>query len=72
MSLDVLNPISMTSLNNLDLYPDQVIGKNIKVHTEDNGIPDLDGVKVAFIGLTENRNAFFPTSNYDLDSFFNL
>ena len=69
MSLDVLNPISMTSLNNLDLYPDQVIGKNIKVHTEDNGIPDLDGVKVAFIGLTENRNAFFPTSDYDLDSF---
>ena len=69
MSLDVLNPISMTSLNNLDLYPDQVIGKNIKVHTEDNGIPDLDGVKVAVIGLTENRNAFFPTSNYDLDSF---
>ena len=69
MSLDVLNPISVTSLNNLDLCPDQVIGKTIKVHTEDNGIPDLDGVKVALIGLTENRNAFFPTSNYDLDSF---
>ena len=69
MSLDVLNPISVTSLNNLDLCPDQVIGKTIKVHTEDNGIPDLDGVKVVLIGLTENRNAFFPTSNYDLDSF---
>ena len=69
MSLDLLNPISPTSLNNLDLLPNQVIGKSIKIHTYEDGMPNLDDVKVAIIGLTESRNTFFPTSDYDLDSF---
>ena len=71
MSLDLLIPISATPLNNLDLLPSQVIGKSIKIHTEEDGIPDLGDVKLAIIGLTESRNTFFPTSNYDLDSFRN-
>ena len=40
MSLDLLIPISATPLNNLDLLPSQVIGKSIKIHTEEDGIPD--------------------------------
>jgi len=69
MSLKSLHPISKSSLNSMILYPSQVIGKNIKLHTEDSGFPSLDGVKIAIVGITENRNAFFPTMDYDLESF---
>ena len=71
MSLESLNPISETSLNSLLLAPDQVIGKNINIHTLDSGLPSLDDAQIAIIGITENRNAFFPTLEYDLDSFRN-
>ena len=69
MSLELLNPISETSMNSLVIAPEQVIGKTIAIHNEGNGFPILEGVKIALIGITENRNAFFPTLDYDLDSF---
>ena len=69
MSLESLRPISETSMNSLELAPDQVLGKTIYLHTESSGFPSLVGVKIAIIGITENRNAFFPTLDYDLKSF---
>ena len=69
MSLDLLEPISESSLNSLVIAPDQVIGKIIKLHTESDGFPSLEQVKIAIVGITENRNAFYPTLEYDLDSF---
>lgn len=69
MSLKSLHPVSQASMNRLVLAPDQVIGKTIDIHTQSSGIPSLDKVKIGIIGITENRNAFFPTLDYDLDSF---
>tara|TARA_B100000686_G_C16805908_1_gene990391 strand:+ start:8076 stop:9224 length:1149 start_codon:yes stop_codon:yes gene_type:complete len=69
MSVELLEPISENSLNALDMSPTQVLGNRILLHTEDSGIPSLSEIKLAIIGLTENRNAFFPTLIYDLDSF---
>ena len=71
MSLDLLEPISESSLNSLVIAPDQVIGKIIKLHTESDGFPSLEQVKIAIVGITENRNTFYPTLDYDLDSFRN-
>ena len=71
MSLESLLPISESAMNHLDLAPDQVIGKSIILHTESSGFPSLEDVKIGIIGVTENRNAFFPTLDYDLDSFRN-
>ena len=71
MSLESLLPISESAMNHLDLAPDQVIGKSIILHTESSGFPPLKDVKIGIIGVTENRNAFFPTLDYDLDSFRN-
>ena len=71
MSLESLLPISESAMNHLDLAPDQVIGKSIILHTESFGFPSLKDVKIGIIGVTENRNAFFPTLDYDLDSFRN-
>ena len=71
MSLESLLPISESAMNHLDLAPDQVIGKSIILHTESSGFPSLKDVKIGIIGVTENRNAFFPTLDYDLDSFRN-
>lgn len=71
MSLESLLPVSESAMNHLDLAPDQVIGKSIILHTESSGFPSLEDVKIGIIGVTENRNAFFPTLDYDLDSFRN-
>ncbi|MBL29735.1 MAG: arginase [Flavobacteriaceae bacterium] len=71
MSLDILKPVTTTSLNNLELSPDQVLGKNIKIHSLESGLPDLEDVKIAIVGITENRNSFFQTSDYELSSFRN-
>mgnify|MGYP001162171795 CR=1 FL=1 len=71
MSLESLCPISQNSLNTIALSPDQVIGKTIRLHTEDSELPSLEKVNIAIIGITENRNAFFPTLDYDLDLFRN-
>ena len=67
MSLKSLHPVSQASMNRLVLAPDQVIGKTIDIHTQSSGLPSLDEVKIGIIGITENRNAFFPTLDYDLD-----
>jgi hypothetical protein len=51
------------------LHPKQALGKNIQVHTEQQGFPELKDSSIAIIGVSEIRNAFFPTSAYKLDDF---
>jgi len=69
MSLESLVPVSEEVLSSMVLHPKQVLGKNILIHTEPHGFPDLKDCSIAIIGLSENRNAFFPTVPYQLDNF---
>jgi len=69
MSLESLVPVSEEVLSSMILHPKQVLGKNILIHTEPHGFPDLKDCSIAIIGLSENRNAFFPTVAYQLDNF---
>ncbi|WP_298310335.1 formimidoylglutamase [uncultured Aquimarina sp.] len=56
MSLEFLSPVSEIVAAHVALLPDQSLGKQIKVHTSDYGVPDLDDVDLAVIGVRENRN----------------
>ncbi len=56
MSFEFLVPVSDLIAAHTNLLSDQSIGKQIKIHTLDDGIPDLDKIDLAIIGVQENRN----------------
>ncbi len=69
MSLESLIPVSEEVLSSMVLLPKQSLGKNIEIHNEQNGFPELKGCSIALIGLSEIRNAYFPTAVYELVGF---
>ena len=64
MSLESLVPVSEEAISSLLIQPNQVIGKNIDIFTEQKGFPDLKGCSIAVLGVSEIRNTFFPTPTY--------
>jgi arginase family enzyme len=56
MNFNFLSPVTDTVLAHNELLSEQALGKKIKIHSSQNGIPDLDGVELAIIGVKENRN----------------
>ncbi|MEN8186929.1 MAG: formimidoylglutamase [Bacteroidota bacterium] len=57
MSLDLLNPVEDIALAHTALLSELSFGKRIKIHTRQNGIPDIDDIQIAIIGVLEGRNA---------------
>ena len=56
MNFNFLSPVSDSVLAHSELLSQQTIGKKLKIHSEKYGLPDLDGVQLAIIGIKENRN----------------
>ncbi|WP_346880855.1 formimidoylglutamase [uncultured Algibacter sp.] len=56
MDFNFLSPVSELVLAHNALYSTQVLGRKLKIHSEQHGIPDLDDVNIAIIGVLENRN----------------
>lgn len=56
MNFNFLSPVSDSVLAHSELLSQQTIGKKLKIHSEKYGLPDLDGVQLAIIGVKENRN----------------
>jgi len=56
MNFNFLSPVSDSVLAHAELLSQQTIGKKVKIHSESQGIPDLEGVQLAVIGVKENRN----------------
>jgi len=56
MNFNFLTPVSDSVLAHNELIAQQALGKKIKVHSNQNGIPDLENVQIAIIGVKENRN----------------
>ena len=69
MSLELLLPVKKETLLDLTLLPKQILGKNISIHTQNTGLPELKGLTIALIGLNEHRNSFFHNSSYNVDQF---
>ncbi|MDO5968290.1 formimidoylglutamase [Flavivirga aquimarina] len=56
MNFNFLTPVSDLVLAHNELLSSQALGKKIKIHSAQNGIPDLDDVDIAILGVLENRN----------------
>lgn len=56
MNFNFLSPVPDSVLAHNELLSAQALGRKLKIHSAQNGIPDLDGVKIAIIGVLENRN----------------
>lgn len=69
MSLDLLLPVNNEAIIGLSMLPKQVVGKNIGIHTVESGLPELKGLEIAIIGLSEQRNSFFANPLYDVNQF---
>jgi arginase family enzyme len=57
MNFDFLTPIKDTIIAHLVLQSAQSLGRNIAVHSTQNGFPDLQNVQIAIVGVLEDRNA---------------
>ena len=56
MNFNFLTPVSDNVLAHKELTGQQALGKKIKIHSRQDGIPDIDDVQIAIIGVQENRN----------------
>jgi len=56
MNFNFLSPVSDLVLAHSELLSQQTLGKKIIVHSKQNGIPELENVQLAIIGVLENRN----------------
>ena len=56
MNFTFLTPVSDVVLAHNELLSTQALGKKLRIHSSQHGIPDLDNVKIAIIGVLENRN----------------
>ena len=68
MDFDFLSPVSDTLLDEITHLNAQTIGAQLKLHTSEHGLPDLDKVNVAIFGVRENRRAVREDSIPDFES----
>ena len=69
MSLELLQPVDYEFLQVGSILPKQILGKNILIHTKNSGLPELKGLQIVIIGLSETRNSFFVNENYRANNF---
>jgi len=54
---NLLKPVDDHLIVHNELMSSLILGNRIKIHTSQNGLPDLDSVKIVIIGIPENRNS---------------
>lgn len=54
--IEFLSPVPKQVLAHREVLPQGVLGKEIAVHKSKGELPDLKGVKIAILGVLENRN----------------
>ena len=57
MNQDFLSPVKEIALAHLIMHSPHCLGNRMKIHTEQDGFPDLDDVKIAIFGVEEDRNS---------------
>ncbi len=58
MALEYLSAVSDKVLAHNALLPAQALGNCIQIHSEKHGLPEIEGVAIALLGVDESRNAF--------------
>jgi formiminoglutamase len=56
MNFNFLSPVSDIVLAHNELLSLQALGRKIRIHSSQKGIPDLEGINIAILGVLENRN----------------
>ncbi len=56
MSFEFLVPVSDIVVAHAKLLSDNALGKQIKIHTVEDGVPGLEKADIVIIGVCENRN----------------
>ena len=56
MNFNFLSPVPDTVLAHNQLLAPLSLGRKIKIHTEQDGIPDLENINIVILGVLENRN----------------
>ena len=57
MNKDFLTPVKESVISHLAIQPSLCLGHTIRIHTEQEGVPDLENVKIAILGVQEDRNS---------------
>ncbi len=63
MDFEFLLPVQDAVLAHNQLLPKQALGPTIKIHSQQTGLPDLKGAKIAIVGINETRNAVIQHIN---------
>ncbi len=56
MNFNFLSPVHDSVLAHNELLSQHSLGRKLRIHSKQGGIPDLEGVGVAILGVLENRN----------------
>ena len=54
---DLLKPVDDHLIVHNELMTPLILGNRISIHSSEKGIPDLDSIKIAIIGIPEERNS---------------
>ena len=54
---DLLKPVDDHLIVHNELMTPLILGNRISIHSSEKGIPDLDSIKIAIIGVPEERNS---------------
>lgn len=63
MVFDFLEPVADEVLDNVAASPDTSLAKQIQIHSRENGLPELEGVHLAILGIREDRRAVASLGN---------
>jgi len=56
MNFNCLSPVPDFVLAHNELLSPQTLGRKLRIHSSKKGMPDLEGIHVAILGVLENRN----------------
>lgn len=57
MNIDFFTPIEDSVAAHVVLQASSALGKNVKLHTKQEGFPELEGITLAILGVKEDRGA---------------
>ncbi|TYP77298.1 formimidoylglutamase [Aquimarina intermedia] len=63
MAFEFLVPVSEDIVEANNFLSEQCLGRQIQIHTKEEGVPDLDGIDVVFLGVREQRNRVNKSSD---------
>lgn len=64
---DFLSPVGSSIIESCASANEQAFGKQLAIHREIEGLPDLEGIKIAIVGVMEDRGSDNPGSAHSPD-----